>query len=88
MGAVAKRCTQEKGLRKNRYVLWYSGPGQAVLEKAGVLDSSDTCELSQGIKGDQGGSRWWWGQLTVLDQLLRLLPESGCFHVGLLQKLP
>lgn len=57
-------------------------------EKAGVLNFFGTCELSQGIKRAQGRRRWRWRQFIVLDQLLRLLSEPGCFHLRLFQKSP
>lgn len=44
-----------------------------------------TCELSQVVKGAQGRRRW---RLVILDELLCLLPEPGCFHLGFFQKLP
>lgn len=56
-------------------------------------ESPWTCELRQVVEGGQRG-RWWQeqipvlDQLTVLDQLLCLLPQPGRFHLGLFQKLP
>lgn len=46
-----------------------------------------TCKLGQVTEGGQRG-RWRWEWLTVLDQLLCLLSQPGCFHLGLFQKFP
>lgn len=45
------------------------------------------------VEGSQSGRRWWeqlpvLAQLTVLDQRFCLLPQPGCLHLGLFQKLP